>query len=332
MERIAIDVLGPLPETDNGNKYLLIAMDYFTKWPEAYPLPNQEATTVVLVGEFFIRMGIPLEIHSDQGRNFESNVFQEICKLLHIKKTRTTPLHPQSDGMVERLNRTIEAQLAIFVSENQRDWDIYVPLLLMAYRSAVHETTKCTPAELMFRRNLRLPTDLLYGQPEEEKHVAATEYVSQLCARLDKVHQHAREKIQIATERMKHYYDTKTNAQPLEPGQKVWLHNPKRRKGVSPKLSRPWEGPYLVKDRLNDVVYRIQKGPHSKPKIVHRNRLWRYSGERHSASPESRSETNLSLEQHTQNNKQQESSQDPHQQGKKRPPAHYAPTFETNGT
>ena len=160
MERIAIDVLGPLPETDNGNKYLLIAMDYFTKWPEAYPLPNQEATTVVLVGEFFSRMGIPLEIHSDQGRNFESNVFHEICKLLHIKKTRTTPLHPQSDGMVERLNRTIEAQLAIFVSENQRDWDIYVPLLLMAYRSAVHKTTKCTPAELMFGRNLRLPIDL----------------------------------------------------------------------------------------------------------------------------------------------------------------------------
>jgi transposase InsO family protein len=125
------------------------------------PLPNQEATTVanVLVGEFFSHMGIPLEIHSDQGTNFESNVFQEICKLLHITKTGTTPLH-QSDEMVERLNRTIEAQLAIFVSENQRDWDIYVPLLLMAYRSAVQKTTKCTPAELMFGRNLRLPIDL----------------------------------------------------------------------------------------------------------------------------------------------------------------------------
>ena len=178
MERIAIDVLGPLPETEHGNKYLLIAMDYFSKWPEAYPLPNQEAITVakVLVNEFFCRFGIPLELHSDQGRNFESNVFQEVCRLLHIKKTRTTPLHPQSDGMVERLNRTIEAQLAIFARENQTDWDFHIPFLLMAYRSAVHDTTKCTQADLMFGRNLRLPIDLLYGRPED-KYIADTEYV-----------------------------------------------------------------------------------------------------------------------------------------------------------
>jgi transposase InsO family protein len=182
--KVAIDVLGPLPETELGNKYLLIAMDYFTKWPEAFQLPNQEAATVakVLVNEFFCRFGAPLEIHSDQGQNFESNIFQEICKLLQIKKTRTTPLHPQSDGMVERLNRTIEAQLAIFVMDNQTDWDLHVPFLLMAYRSAIHDTTKCTPAELMFGRNLKLPVDLLYWRPEQE-HISATEYVAQLCAR-----------------------------------------------------------------------------------------------------------------------------------------------------
>ena len=97
MERLAVDVMGPLPES--GNKYLLIAMDYFSKWPEAYALPNQEATMVaeVLVKELVCRFGVPLYIHSDQGRNFESAVFNE---------TRTTPLHPQSDGMVERFNRT----------------------------------------------------------------------------------------------------------------------------------------------------------------------------------------------------------------------------------
>ena len=94
MERVAIDVLGPLPETDN--KYILIAMDYFSKWPEAYALPNQKAVTVtnVLVSKFFSWFGVHGELHSDQGRNFQSSMFQEVYTLLGIHKTRTTALHP----------------------------------------------------------------------------------------------------------------------------------------------------------------------------------------------------------------------------------------------
>lgn len=123
MERVAIDVLGPLPKTKSGNEYILIAQDYFTKWVEAFPLPNQQATTVgeVLVNQFFCRFGVPMELHSDLGKNFESVVFQEICKLIQITKTRTTPYHPESDGMVERFNRTLENGLTMFVNENQTD-------------------------------------------------------------------------------------------------------------------------------------------------------------------------------------------------------------------
>ena len=101
MERIAIDVLGPLPMTEAGNKYILIIANYFTKWVEAFPLPNQEAKTVAdkLINEVICRFGVPLIIHSDQGRNFESALFAEVCQLLDIQKTPTTPYHPQSDGM-----------------------------------------------------------------------------------------------------------------------------------------------------------------------------------------------------------------------------------------
>ena len=90
MERIAVDVLGPLPMTDSGNQYILLAQDYFTKWPEAFPVPDQQASTVadVLVNEFFSRFGVPMELHTDQGRNFESELFQEVYLLLGIKKTR----------------------------------------------------------------------------------------------------------------------------------------------------------------------------------------------------------------------------------------------------
>ena len=97
MERVAIDITGPLPVSASGNRYILVAMDYFSKWPETYAIPNQEATTVaqVLVNEFFSRFVVPYELHSDQGRNFESNVFKECCKILGIRKTRTTPMHPE---------------------------------------------------------------------------------------------------------------------------------------------------------------------------------------------------------------------------------------------
>jgi transposase InsO family protein len=110
MERIAIDVLGPLPKTDSGNQYILIAQDYFTKWPEAFALPDQQAVTVaeVLVNQFFTRFGVPMELHSDQGRNFESETLREVCRLLAINKARRTPYHPQSDEIMERFNKTIE--------------------------------------------------------------------------------------------------------------------------------------------------------------------------------------------------------------------------------
>ncbi len=294
MERIALDVLGPLPETENGNKYLLITMDYFTKWPEAYPLPNQEASTVadVLVKEFICRFGVPLEIHSDQGRNFESKLFAEICRLLGMKKTRTTPLHPQSDGMVERFNRTLLAQLSKFVDHNQRDWDRHVPMLLMAYRSAEHDSTKCSPARLMIGRDLRLPIDLLYSRPEEEQHTS--QYAEALQERMERVNAFARAHLRMSSNKMKRYYDARITETRYERGEPVWLHNPQRRKGVSPKLQRSWEGPYTVLKRINDLVYRVQLGPRTRPKVVHHNRLWTYHGDNppHWLSPVTQAEPN----------------------------------------
>ncbi|CAB4038620.1 Retrovirus-related Pol poly from transposon [Paramuricea clavata] len=96
--------MGTLVRSTKANRYLLVVTDYFTKWLKAYALPNQEAKTVatVIVNEVVCRFGVPLELHSDQGTNFESVVFQEMFSLLSIKKTQTTPLHPESDGMVER--------------------------------------------------------------------------------------------------------------------------------------------------------------------------------------------------------------------------------------
>lgn len=118
-----------------------------------------------------------------------------------MKKTRTTPLHPQSDGMVERFNRTIETQLSMFVDNHHQDWDQHVPLLLMAYRSAVHDTTNCTPARLVLVRDLRLPVDLLYTRPEEEN--LSTPYAEDLQEKLERVHAFARKHLKMSSDRMK---------------------------------------------------------------------------------------------------------------------------------
>ena len=283
LERVAVDVMGPLPTSTSGNKYILILGDYFTKWVEAYLLENQQAETVaeVIVKEFVSRFGAPFQLHSDQGRNFEAELFQKMCELLGIEKTRTTALHPQSDGMVERFNRTLENHLAIFVEQNQKDWDRWIPSLLTAYRSPVHETTKQTPACLMFGRELNLPIDLLYGRPPPVPELPSVieDYVSELQEKLEEIHQFARVRMRVASDRMKRRYDIGTSRAVFDVRDAVWLYNPKRRKGVSPKLSCDWEGPYLVLKRINELLYRVRKSANAKPWVVHRNRLWRYVGD-----------------------------------------------------
>jgi len=282
LERIAIDVMGPLPESDRGNKYILVVGDYFTKWMEAYAIPNQEAKTVanVLTEEFICRYGVPRIIHSDQGRNFESTLFAELCKLLDVDKVRNSPLHAQTNGMVERQNKVIQNMLSMFVATNQRDWDVHLPYMMMAYRSATHESTKCSPCEMMLGRNVELPIDIILGRPPEDPITHTTNHVPDLQQKLELVHEYARQNLTMASQKQKKYYDHRCDNRSLfDKGDPVWLHNPQRKKGICPKLSLKWEGPYLVIEKLCDVVFKIQRSARSTPKVVHANRLKKYLGD-----------------------------------------------------
>ncbi|GFU73429.1 retrovirus-related Pol polyprotein from transposon 412 [Trichonephila clavipes] len=238
-----------------------------------------EAPTVAeaVLQHWISRYGVPLQLHSDQGRNFVSAVLKGVCELLGIDKTKTTPLHPQSDGMVERFNRTILNNLSLMVSKNQQDWDQKVPLFLLAYRSAVHETTGYSPSQMLFGRDLRLPCDLLFGRPPDTPS-SPEEYVQNLQARFEDVHNLARERINLRTEKMKTRYDTKATGHQFKEGDKVWFYNPTRRKGLSPKLQSHWDGPYTILKIINDVVIRIRKSTNSKPRVVHYDRLVPYYG------------------------------------------------------
>ena len=151
LQRVGMDIMGPLPVTPRGNRYILVVGDYFTKWYEAFPLPDIRAETVAgyFVNGFVCRYGAPHSLHTDQGAQFKSNLFKSLCTMLDIHKTRTTPYHPQSDGLIERFNRTLERILATTINDHQ-DWDLYLQRALLAYRMSVNDTTSFTPHRLMF--------------------------------------------------------------------------------------------------------------------------------------------------------------------------------------
>ena len=157
--------MGPLPLTESGNKYIIVFSDYLTKWPEAFAIPNQSTQTIaeLFVEQIVCRHGPPLELLSDQGANFQLNLVAEICKICDMHKVSTMAYHPQTDGLVERFNKTLPAILPMYISSNQRDWDKFIPFALFAYRTSIHESTKESPFYLLYKRNPRLPIDATFN-------------------------------------------------------------------------------------------------------------------------------------------------------------------------
>ena len=140
---MALEIIWPLPKTDCGNRYILTVVDNFTKHMKAYALADQEAATVarVFLNDFVFRHGVLYVLHTDQGANFESNLFYEHCQMVNIKTTQTTPHHLQFDGHVERMNRPIINLLKFNVQDATNNWDLNIGLTLRAYRSAVQAST-----------------------------------------------------------------------------------------------------------------------------------------------------------------------------------------------
>ncbi|CAC5404747.1 unnamed protein product [Mytilus coruscus] len=244
-----------------------------------------EAQTVAdsFIKNFICRFGIPRQIHSDQGGQFESKLFKKLCEKLRIHKTRTTAFRTQSDGLVERLNRSLEDIISKYVCKNQRDWDEQLPWALMAYRSSEHETTKLSPCMLMLGRGIELPIDLNYGpHPQRDEFPNETEttnaYVQKVQTLMWDVQQKARKNIITASNRQKRQYDLRANQNSYKVGDSVWLNILARVKHISPKLQKQWDGPYIITEVISDVIYRIQKSTNSKFQVVHHDRLKRFYG------------------------------------------------------
>ena len=248
-----MDILGPVPLSARGNRYVLVLADYFTCWVEAFALPDQKAETVArsIVGDFICRFGAPLEIHSDQGRNFESTLFAEVCKILEVTKTRSTPYHPSANGLVERFNRTLAAMIRSYVGSSDSDWDLFLPMLTAAYRSTVHSATGFTPNYLMLGRETTMPVDIQFPNIQEGE-MAVTDFALDLQKRLSECYSIARENLRRAAERQQKTHDTRIHQHKYILGQTVM-----KRSHKTSKFQSPWVGPYVITKVLSDCLYVI---------------------------------------------------------------------------
>ena len=274
-EQVALDIL-KLPPTSRGNQYLLVVQDYFSKWVEAFPLRRTVAPSVAqcLLSGWISRFGCPYSILSDQGSEFESHLFRCLNEMLGVKKLRTTTYHPRTDGMVERGNRTLIDILAKYAHQ-ERDWDLRMPLALFALRTSEHATTGFSPFCLTYGREARLPWDICYG-PAPNTPLPYVDWVAERKNEMSKVFKLVREHTLKKQHHQKEYFNRNLKGcfQTFGDEEAVMYCDPvhKERGG---KLSRPWTGPHVVKEKLSDSLYKIVLNT-GEEIVVNAERLKRY--------------------------------------------------------
>ncbi|XP_030839510.1 uncharacterized protein LOC763830 [Strongylocentrotus purpuratus] len=275
--RVLIDCVGPLPKTRTGSQYLLTIMDTTTRFPEAFPLRNIKAKTVIdALLMFFTRYGLPHEIQSDQGSNFTSNVFQEVMYQLGIKQINSSAYHPQSQGALERYHQTLKTMIKSYCLENSGDWDKGIPFLLFASRDTPNDSTGFTPFELVFGHEPRGPLkvvkeQLLSEMKEESENVL--DYVSQFRERLSRACELAGQHLKSSQVVMKARADKKAESRSFEHGDKVLVLLPMPGEPLRAKFS----GPYMVERKLGKETYLVSTPDRRKTKrVCHINMLKKY--------------------------------------------------------
>ena len=261
-ELVAVDVL-KVPMSRNGNEYILVAQDYFSKWPFAMPMPDQKADRIVriLKDQIFTVVGPPEKLHSDQGRNFESHILLELCKAFKVVKSRTTPYHPMGDGLVEQMNRTLLSLLRGY-TQNDEDWEDHLQLLLYIYRTTRHRVTGLSPHEVLFGYN---PPSLAIPSPNVPEALDPSKYSDRLQKKLLELRELVEANIiESAAQQQKSYHSGEEIR--LAEGQKVLVSNPTRG-----KLDARWTGPWTVLKQIDATCVKVKMG--SREQVIHMNRI-----------------------------------------------------------
>lgn len=278
-QRIAMDIIGPLPKTRRGHEYILVICDYATRYPVAIPLKRFTAVEVAeQLVDTFAQYGIPKEILTDQGTNFTSKLLAELYGLLGVRALKTAPYHPQTDGLVERFNQTLKNMLRRVLVEDKRDWDRLLPYVLFAYREVPQASTGFSPFELVYGRDVRGPLDVLqeeWASPKTESD-SIVEYVLKVKTRLELAKEMVERNMTEAQEDQRKWYDKKARETQLQPGDKVLVLLPTS----NHSLFAQWQGPYLVRRALGKVNYEVVIPERRRPHVVFHVNLLRKWEER----------------------------------------------------
>ena len=246
-ERFHVDLLGPLKESKHGYKYVMVVMESLSRFPELFPLRSQRADELAenLYSGIIARYGMIRFLVSDLGRNMTSKTVNALCKICGIKQKFTSSYHPQADGLPESFNKNILLAFKLYC-EKQENWPDYLAAIHMSYRStSALKTTQLSPFECLHGRPMMTAFDLTVW-PRGELPDDAETFLKGLLPRLKLTEQIAQENTLKCQEASKVQYDKKTKISEFKVGEKVWLRDMKRVVGESPKMKRPWVGPYLI--------------------------------------------------------------------------------------
>ena len=272
-EVMGVDIVGPFPVGKGGYRYLLTAICMATRWPEAIPLKTVTARAVAsALMEVFSRTGIPLQIVSDQGTQFVGSVMKKLCGNLNIDRIKTTPYHPEGNGVVERMHGTLGSMLTKAAKEGH-GWVEQIPFALFALRAAPNRDLGFSPFELTYGRKVRTPLDIVHqGWAEYEfEELDVEEWAQWLVDKLEVWHDVMRERGEKASKARKKSFDRKAVVREFNVGDLVLCRIP----GMVAKLEESWHGPYPIVGKYNGVDYKVDfgKGRH---KVLHVNNLKRF--------------------------------------------------------